>query len=323
MYGYKKDNQITGKQFMLKYGDENIFELVFGEKPKLNKYYKSPFRDDCQAGTWFNMWNQQMIYVDYGDVRTHRYSIQAVMDFYNLSYPQALEFIEDKLKGLSSISINQPLITPKTKIQTDIHIYPGIFDIYHKEYWSSYEINKDQLIEDNIFPVKAFRVNNNTITPLKEEVTYSISEWDDATKICRALHKGNYKWVSTTTKNHIGNLANLDFAGETLTITKSYKDCRVLMNQGLQNVIWFQNENMMPDKGILNPIVMTFDKVNIIYDNDTPGILGAKKLQNYLENFHNDVNTIILPTEEKDSADIVKRYGSKKLNEIINYYKLR
>jgi len=69
--------------------------------------------------------------------------------------------------------------------------------------------------------------------------------------------------------------------GKELIITKGYKDYRVLKNNG-KNVVWFQNEGMMPNDLILNHLVNHFVNVIVWFDNDQPGITASEKVKNHI-----------------------------------------
>ena len=210
------------------------------------------------------------------------------------------------IKQIKKVSKSKTLITYRKRS----------FDRHHKKYWSRYEITREQLLADNVFPTVYFKIYSKikdqwvTIRPFADEVTFTIDQWNgDAIKICRALHKGDMKWITNCTKNHIG--VDNSYADRTLVITKSYKDWRVLKNQNI-SAIWLQNEGMFPRKSLLQSTCTTYDNVYVWFDNDDPGIKAGKKLTDIISSFHNNVKHIYLPDKSvTDPAECI--FKNKKL----------
>jgi hypothetical protein len=196
-----------------------------------------------------------------------------------------------------------------------IEFCPKPFDDYHKTYWSQYEITSLQLIQDNIFATKWYKIKDSIFYPSPAETTYAISYPMDEVKICRPKVKAN-KWFTNATKNTIGGTKSLPFLDKNLIISKSYKDWRVLTNLGL-NVIYFQNEGMFPDMENLDIYIRMFDNVYVLFDNDKAGIEASKKLTDYINSEYSDKSqSLLLPTTQKDPADAIKE-GNKE--QLINY----
>ena len=108
-----------------------------------------------------------------------------------------------------------------------------------------------------------------------------------------------------------------------LIITKSYKDYRVLKNQGL-NVCWFQNEGQVPNRLILEELIKHKSKILVWFDNDTTGI-GASNLVKDIINYikPNLACSVVLDPKLlnvgiKDPSDLLKKKGKKELEIFIN-----
>lgn len=310
-------------EILKRVSQEEIFLIVF-KSVDVNQYYVNPLRQDNKPGCNFNWYNDKLWFCDFADTKTTRDCFEMIKDYYNLNFYQTLEYIDQYFKLGLSEGNPIPIVHEKRRIEKQVKKKNYItfqskhFDKYHKQYWSNYEITKQQLISDNISAVIWYKFWSNKIQdwvivrPFATDVTYSISQWDDAIKICRAKHTGIGKWITNCTKNHIGGLDKLVFAGEKLIITKSYKDWRVLTNQGL-DCIWLQNEGMFPDTQKLQSICCTFDKIIIWFDNDNPGITAANKLKSIISNYHEDVDSIHYPIQclkqqqIKDPADCISK----------------
>jgi hypothetical protein len=314
---------LTKDEILKRVSQEDIFLIVF-KTVEIGKYYTNPLREDSVPGCYFNWYNNILWFCDFADSKISRDCFEMLKDYYNLNFYQVLEHINDYFKlGLSegevavpvSISIMESPIKQE-KPKNHITYKAKKFDRHHRNYWTKYQITKNQLLSDNIYPTIWYRFwsskkqNWVIIRPQASDVTYSISQWDDAIKICRAKCTGKGKWITNCTKNHVGGMDKLPFSGDSLIITKSYKDWRVLTNQGL-SCIWFQNEGMFPDKSLLESICMTFEKVIIWFDNDATGIKASDKLCQMMT-FHNDVRRTHLPVsclkyKIKDPADCISR----------------
>jgi hypothetical protein len=311
------------EEILKRVSQQDIFLIVF-ETVDIGKYYINPLREDSTPGCFFNWHNNKLWFCDFADDKVSRDCFEMIKDYYNLNFYQVLEYINDHFKlGLSYGEIPAPvskeIITQPVveKPKNYITYQAKSFDKHHKSYWTKYQITKQQLLSDNIYPTIWYRFwsskkqNWVIIRPMASDVTYSINQWDDAVKICRAKHKGVGKWITNCTKNHIGGLDKLPFAGEKLIITKSYKDWRVLTNNGL-SCIWFQNEGMFPDKDKLDAITSTYKKVVVWFDNDSTGLKASNKLCQLASKSHKDVSKIHLPIRclkkgIKDPADAISK----------------
>ena len=345
-YNYE---EVSPQGILERVPQEHIFHFALGFMPEPKKYIVNPLRSnkkDTRPGAWFSWFKGKLYLVDFADERTHRSCFQAVQDAFGLSYRDAMLYINQQFDlGFEGEGVE---VKPKkftvveqeeciTKKRSYIEYISKAFDRHHKRYWSAYEIKSTQLLNDGVVAVNTFKFYSTKtehwhfVTPLSNEVTFVLTDplWDGRVKICRALTKDKkQKWINSTTKDDIGGRADLDFLGKLLIITKSYKDWRVLRNQGLQ-AIWLQNEGMLPDIDVLLPLILTYDHVLIWFDNDEPGIIAAKKLKKYLKPYHNAISTTHLSTsllkkKITDPSDCIKKdkkYFKQFLNNLYGKYK--
>ena len=140
------------------------------------------------------------------------------------------------------------------------------------------------------------------------------------------FQKGRNRFLSNCTQNEIGGLEFLPDSGKNLIITKSYKDYRVLKNQGL-NVIWFQNEGMTPNKPILVELCKRFTYITVFFDNDETGIRESKKISELLNSYKGKAGQMYLPQAllhkgVKDPSDFYSKYGKELLIQFLEQKKL-
>lgn len=327
---------------ILKYvSEEQIFELVFGFKPIEFQYVCSPFREDSKPGCWFEHYNGKLRFKDFAsEIFTNGFQLismdcfDAVKYYFKLpNLYKALEFIHKKLISNKDVKIREI----KTRIQKaedkkiPFLIFPETrnFQIQDKEYWQDrYMISKDNLISDLVFPISSFYCEGakyGNYRAYTRDIAYVYTDFlDDKKKIYRPTEEGKRRFVTNCVNNDIGGYTSIDFTKDTLIITKSYKDWRVLKNQGL-NTIWFQNEGMFPDLTLLFEVVSHFKRVVIFFDNDEAGIVSSNRLvdiiNSYLPGKSYSVHLPVRLLEQQifDPADLIYKRGRDQLIDFLIY----
>lgn len=320
--------------------EEEIFGLVFEKVPQEFEYLCSPFREDNHPGCWFSRdLTGRLRFCDFGNPEVQdgikMFNIDcfdAVRIFYKLSnFYQTLEFIYNSLiKGrkISEDTRGYKFGSIRTKNPFYFTFEVRDFDNRDKRYWSPYGISKDNLIKDKVFPVsryKMFNTKSGDLIVRPTTVCYVFTEFKSGhKKLYLPLNKGR-RFITDCDENDLGGFDSLDEFGETLVITKSYKDWRVLLNIGLLNVVWTQNEGMYPSNNFLIALCKRFKDIIVLYDNDETGINSAKRLVELINVLvpNNKARFIHLPTNfsevgVKDPADAVKLLGPKNLKTFLH-----
>lgn len=329
-YSYRNSFLPKDPIALMKYiGCENIFKLIFTEI-SLDKKYTSPLREeDTHSGCFF--WEAPesglLIFVDFGNVeKTHLDPIAFLQKYYKLdTYGEAIDLVRDKFKSSTNIDRVVTIEDNNTKvIRKEIKVFPRNWSKRDRLFWEPYGISKQQLIDDKVVPVEYFQIfrgeNFKTLRPYQNSYAYSFT---DGTKKIYTPYNLQFKWVTTTSKDTIGNLENIDQTGEDLIITKSYKDCRVLRNLGHKNVIWFQSESQIPNINLILDTVRGYKRVLVLFDNDEVGTLHSNKLVSFMNGILNENKfySIEIPKEykdTKDTSDFYKKYGEEQTNKLIN-----
>ena len=316
---------LTNRQFLLKYQKE-VFEHFVGSIDQYGEY-RNPLRPDNSAGCSIIYYNGRMRLVDFASDKIHYDAFDLVMGYYNVDFYEAKSIIQNSFAGLGVIHQEETksIQTGNTEIYYKSQVLCKLF----KAYWSAYQITAEDLEEDKVLPISEFSIVKNGVTLYNRVIregqfAFVYREWEEGVcKICCPFISGKGKWITNTNQNHIGNSQNIDFTGEHLVITKSYKDCRVLRNNGFENTIWFQNEGMIPDISTLKSIVNLYDKVTIVFDNDQAGIVASNKLAMLLkENTSSEIRELTIPKnfkkyKVKDPSDLIK-FKQKHFNNFIN-----
>lgn len=318
--------------------EEDIFCLVFGFKPIEYEYVTSPFREDNNPGCWFERSPKgDLRFVDFANPNTIRGirmnnidCFSAVQIYYNFAnFYQTLEYIKGRLidgKNLvrNHLSTEKSEIILPNKEKTKILFKSRDFNSADKDFWFAYGITRKQLIDDHVFAVETFKVVSSKchITTTPHDVCYCYTDFADSHKKLYRPHHSK-RFLTNCIENDVGNIRNL-IPNERLFITKSYKDCRVLRNLGL-NSIWFQNEGMIPEDKILIPILNKVNNVIIFFDNDETGLRAGQLVNQKIQSLGKKSNNIFLPISLfkrgiKDPSDFIKYKGT---NLFIEFLKSR
>lgn len=328
MYGFQSDEKIAPSQVLQKITQEEIFAFILQRPVDLADRYISPFREDTSPGCRFEQRpDGVLMFVDFGDTkgRKHRNCFMMVMDKYDVTRDAAIDIILSKF-NLSKTP--QDYLPPLIEYKEEVEESPKIITFDKIEYqkrdilfWAKFMINKQQLLEDNVYATNRFHITKNG----KKRSIGVFSHCYAMDFISRVkIYQPNsekYRWITNCNENNIGNIDNLPATGDVLFIKKSYKDHRVIRNLGLGlNVIWFQNEGSVPDIPILKNLVDRFKLIVIFYDNDEPGVIAALKLVNIFNSLREgSCKMIHLPIyvnrqrQWKDPAQFISKEGRKDL----------
>ncbi len=339
MYHYEEDTYIpvTKTEVLNRTTQEEIFSIVENGKyePIVHNYIISPFREDDSPGCYFEWYANKLRFIDWADDEaTHRDCFDFIQTYYNLSFKQALYYINEQLNlGLGhSVGINpvkaelkkkegQTKKKKPKKEKHDIEFKARRFGDRDKKYWSQYYIRRGHLLEDNTFAIIWYKFWSNKredwliIRPT--DICYAYTFPNGTVKIYRPQAKNKKaKWITSCTENDIGGLHLLPDFVDILIITKSYKDWRVLINLGY-NAIWFQNEGAVPDTHRLADLCKRSNHIVILFDNDKAGIKAAYKVQEEINNISKDKSKIIylpkklLQYNIKDPSDLIVKHKKR------------
>lgn len=321
MYRYS-EGTITKEDVFKSFDQEEIVEkLITGEPVITYKKIHSVFKIDKNPSCYFYWFNNKLWFVDYADNPTHRDVINMIQDKYKLNYHSALDLIS---RSVTMSRVETDSHTQYKKVCQEITFKSRNFNAKDAEYWSEYGITRQQLMDDKVFPVvwyKFFSVRAERQLIIRpEDICYAYTDFSTGkVKIYRPLTTNSaFKWITNCTEQDIGNISSINETGETLLIVKSYKDCRVVLNTELiEDVIWFQNEGMMPSDAVLMDLCNSFERIIILYDNDTAGIKAAIKVSDYINSLVPEKSFpkhTPLSLNSKDPAELYKSDKEKLYN---------
>ena len=328
-----KEKGFINKDKLLEYvSQEEIFGLVFGFLPEEYQYVRSPFREDGSAGCYFERYRGKLYFKDFADPLRENVTMdcfEAVQRYYGLpNFYKALELIRERL--LDGRVLGHDVVTIKSKPpkrkRVRIEVETRDFDAKDKRFWQRYGIGRQQLLDDKVFAVKRYYMEgtrHGDILKRTDGPTYVFSNFREGRKkIYLPFEKGRLRFLSNCDENDIGETGSLPRYGNKLVISKSYKDCRVLRNQGLSS-IWLQNEGSCPDRDVLMPIVERFATTVVLFDNDETGILASREIANRINGvIPGKARALTLPPHLErfgvsDPADMYSKMGEGHLKEFL------
>jgi len=131
-------------------------------------------------------------------------------------------------------------------------------------------------------------------------------------EIYRPYGNKKVKFRSNCPKNILQGWKQLPEEGEYLIITKAYKDVMNLYEMGYAAVS-FNGETTFPELKIFDMLRKRFKHIIVLYDNDEPGIVAAKRLN---ELYQLPYWYIPLKYNIKDTNEFVYEHGYDRYGEI-------
>lgn len=291
---------VCEKEIFQNFDEISIAEIFIKDRIKLNKAILSPFRDEKRASFSFykHKMNGRLWWKDHS-LGIHGNVVDLVKIMYGVDYKQALKIISENLHiPHSKIShskreriIENKYIVKKLKF--------GDF-----EYYKLYNIEKEFL---DLYGIKEvfsiYNKNRGYYSYIKEgQICYGY-QLSDKWKF--NIPNSDNRFFGNMTKDLILGIENIDFNNKILIITKSIKDVILLKQIGF-NSIAFQSELIIPNSDYLGSIINHYQKVYILFDNDSTGINAS----NIFANEYGVIPlTIPLKSKCKDITDISKMYG--------------
>lgn len=210
------------------YNQLNAWSFILGFNAKLNDKIKSPFRiDNTPLSCWLEVHNGKVILTDYACAEFHNVGLYKAFKLLNPTYtPQQIFNVIGSLT-IGNFSIGTTIVSNKIKkeMSYEIRTHNGKFSFTENEknYWESYGISLKQLINDKVFSCKSFSIND--FKTINVEMSF-VMLLQNNFKIYNPLNvKG--KWFSNTNNDNYWYIKN---NSDTIVITTSYKDCRVIAN---------------------------------------------------------------------------------------------
>jgi len=322
MYDFEKTVEVDNLKDLLKLTTEyDIYSFYIGNQFKIGKVMRSPLREDIHPsfGIFKSSVRGNLMWKDQATGKSGNV-IQFVSDKFNESYNDALRRIIQDIEHLNirSTEKGREIQEIYNKTKTIISVQKKNFTEVDDEYWEQYFITREILKKHNVYPILTFWVNDipSNLFYSKEQPLYAYQIFDKFQIYSPKANRKN-KFRNSTTIYDIHGLEQLPDYGRLLIITKSKKDVMVLDRLGYNSVAPCGENTPIP-KSIIQNLKERFDRILILYDNDAPGMKGAKKLAE-----ENDLQYVYIPIDYnlmfkiKDISDFVKNYKITRTKELI------
>lgn len=306
----------------------DIFKYYCIPFKRLGEAFCSELRKDAKPTCYIFQYKSRLLYKDFGSGDALD-CFAYVQKKYNLSFMECLRVIANDFNlKLGSFSLNTPTLlvpgivhkgnsaTQSKKQPTVIKVYRRGWNTEDKKYWlDQYGLSVTDLI--HVYPLKGFSINDSYIQAEPVCYGYYFGLSDNAIHQWKVYqpYASKGKWFSNCTNGNLQGYDLIEWLGDRLIITKSYKDVLVLKKAGYQ-AIAPHGEGHNIDSQIINVLKHRFSKIDIIYDNDAAGIKTSKSLSNKY-----NLNNITLPEfGGKDISDYVKEFGYTALKQLLDSY---
>lgn len=290
---------------------------------KLNKKFSSPFRRDTDPSAEVRVNRSgKLVFNDYGG-KQGLDCFDVVQALFKLDFIGAL----NKVAGDFGIIDGRPVNTKhiewaraldkrvreETLIQFELLDWPEDALLY----WSQFHITKEELEKDkDAFAIGQLCINGSWISNPKQRPQFVYVMHDVETpKVFFKVYRPYYarSWYSNC-PNHIPfGYRSLPFATDTLVITKSYKDMKVL-RKFHPDVCATQNESVEAARFVLELLKGKYKRFILWYDADETGLHVASELKNEVTRI---VTTPLhFSPMVKDPADFISYYGPDATREL-------
>ena len=241
--------------------------------------------------------------------------VDLIMCLYNLDAPAAIGRIMADYERY--IKDNGKREEVALKIQDRYKVVD--FEIRHwtnldEAYWSQYKIGSKLLEYYNVAPLEFFRMEKEDEGEIisytfNRKYVYGYFRKDGSLYKIYMPKITDKKFIKV--QNYIQGSDQVDYRGKNLLITSSLKDLMCFVKLGYKHiqVIAPDSENSMLTQHTVNMLKSKFNKICVLFDNDTAGIASMQK---YQDRFGFEP---ILLDMEKDLSDAVAVHGLIKVKE--------
>lgn len=264
-------------------GYDNLLERVdeytlychyLGYNPEIKVNYSSPFRDD-DASPSFGIFpcrkvNREYMWKDSGGMGDSGDVVKLVRKLYGLS---SLEEAVDLIKSDFGLGLKLPkrekVIRHQapTRSDIDIRIKPREFKADDFEWWNTWNVSKQILIDYRVSPLYSYWLTPSQRVPVfAPKFSYVYRIYNRYQLYFPTKPKGK-KFRMDLGEEHVLGVQQLKFNSDTLIITKSYKDVMCLRSFGYEAISPRSENTPLPAKAF-DWINAHYKKVYVLFDND-------------------------------------------------------
>lgn len=283
---------------------------------KLGVVYSSKFRKDStpSCGFYINK-NGKLIY---NDLKTGEKldCFAFVAKLFALTYGEAIQRVAKDFGIIQSDSklVYKPNpdfeLDLDVKSKTIIQFSPKRWDDNNLLFWRKYDIVREELEKENVFPINELYINKKKIYG-KDVQRYAYLERSNGEEFVKVYspYDKQMKWLSNIPLYVPFGLKDLKFKTDTIIITKSKKDL-IVCKKLFSDVIATQNESESAlGFDVQDMLLSNYEHAIIFWDNDQTGVDNCKKFNEKGFGYFNIPKMEYEKFKIKDASDYVAYYG--------------
>lgn len=291
--------------------DELIYSAILGQEFSIGKKMPSPLPpDDANPSFWLFKSGERILWHDARKTGKYRRdAVNLAMEVWGCSYNEVYTKVRSK-------NLPPPIINIEPEHFKGIDVDDTMSAAEHA-FWAQHQVPAQVLNQLSIHPLRGYYIDDDLVfSGYDRSPAYAYVFDRNSWQIYRPKESRTSKFRSHNINNTLFGLNKISSGGDVI-VTSSYKDCAVLTSCGYKAVAPSSEVVQSSVYKHYSQLRLMFDRIFILYDNDDTGIRSAAELARNL-----CVTPIILPTKEKDPADIVKTYGVDSLKTILSRFVL-
>lgn len=277
---------------------------------KINKRMHSPLRRDSDPSFCIFLGRAgKLLYIDYstgesGDL------VKFVMKLKGMSYYQAIKQIALDM-NLKSVGSHTTSIARDIRVsRREIKVIPRKFGEHDLIYWEQYGIRLPNLVKFDVYALESVFLDDVLISEYKKSQPVYGYYLGNGWKIYKPYSTQRFYCNTNTLQGY----RQLPASGDMLIITKSMKDVMLLDTLGYPAVAPHGERVKIIDE--IAELKERFKTIVIFFDNDEPGIEGAKILS---EKYQLPMIYIDPAEKVKDLSDYYRVNNYAKTEQTLEY----
>lgn len=285
----KTNSSLTRKDILNQISEAELISHYLGVN--IPSVINSPFRKDTHPSfALYAVNKKEANYIDYAT--SERGScFKLLSKLWNVNYQEVINKIAKDLED-NKIRKKPFLITPGMNAPNIIHEHSSVelmckirdWETYDIDYWKSYGVSLEWLKYAEVYPIShKFIIKNGRVSIFKADkyayVFIERKEGNTTMKFYQPFNKKGYKWQNNNDGSVLGLWTKIPKTGNKVVICSSVKDALCLMSNLKIPCICLQGEGYPISNTASKELVKRFKHILILLDNDTAGIMNAKRLQ--------------------------------------------
>lgn len=326
---------ITLNDILSQVEEEQILNYYFGYSI-IKGNIKSPLRDEKGASFNIKKYNNSITCKDFGGDEFSGNLYSLLSKYFNISYIGVLDMLYrdiEKIKKSPKTIIDNTIkyiasknsSSKKLKIDnSNLSVITREWRDYDLEFWETFGISKLFLNGSNTYPITHILIQEDNIIKKipTEKYAYAYAEFKDGKTTFKIYQPFSieHKWINKHDPSVWDLWNKLPKTGKYLIITSSRKDALCIWeNTGIPSTS-LQSESYKPKSQVIEELKNRFEHIFVLFDNDfdKPKNVGLINATLLCEQYK--LNLLLIPEkyQTKDPSDYCKKFGRKKLKQLIN-----